>query len=452
MSSEATEAAAGEAPTAGQVVRIHGIAHGGEGVGRSEGEGRIWLVEGALPGDHVLVVRTEERRNMLRGRVVRVLAPGPARAEVDRPTCGGCGWSHVRPEAQAELKRQIAEGQLRRLGIAVPEVVASPQALGYRRRARLHFERRPDGLALGFFRAHTHEIVEGHVCPVLDAPLRHAIGRVRPLASILPDRGELTMLSDGSAVVLGIPGVAPRHEDPEEVELRAALQAALDEVVVGVVVRGGRRELVVGKGRLALDPEGPDGLSVRTGPFEFAQAQAAQNAALVRRVRELAEARGRRVLELFAGAGNFTRALAREAAEIVAVESERESAAALLRLAKQTRAKGQAEIQVRRGDAERALVKFAEEGRGFDSVVLDPPRGGLGLAGARALARVARGRTVMVSCDPATLARDLGPLLAAGHRVVAAAAFDMMPMTPEVEVVVALDAPPGGQAEGAGAT
>lgn len=448
MSLEATEAAAGEAPAAGEVVRIHGIAHGGEGVGRCEGgaEGRIWLVEGALPGDHVLAVRTEERRNMLRGRVVRVLSAGPARAAVVGETCGGCGWSHVRPEAQAELKRQIAEGQLRRLGVPVPEVVASPQPVGYRRRARLHFERTKAGLRLGFFRAHSHEIVDGHVCPVLDAPLRHAVGRVRLLEAILPAHGEVALLSDGTSVVLGVAGILPRADDPEEQGLRAALQAALDPVVVGVVVRGGRRELVVGRGRLALDAD--DGLAVRTGPFEFAQAQSAQNRALVERVARLAAPRGQRALELFAGAGNFTRALAREAAEIVVVEAERESAAGLVRLAKQTRANGQAELHVRRGDAARVLAKFAEEGRGFDCVVLDPPRGGLGLAGARALAQVARGRTVMVSCDPATLARDLGPLLAAGHRVAAAVAFDMMPMTPEVEVVVALDAPPGG---GAGA-
>lgn len=448
MAHEATEAAVGEAPGAGEVVRIHGIAHGGEGVGRCEAgdEGRIWLVEGALPGDHVLAVRTEERRNMLRGRIVRVLTPGPARApEAVGETCGGCGWSHVRAEAQAELKRQIVEGQLRRLGVSVPEVVASPQALGYRRRARLHFERTAGVLRLGFFRAHTREIVDGHVCPVLDAPLRHAIARVRLLAPVLAASGEVALLSDGAAVVIGIAGVPWRGED-REAALREALQAALDEVVVGVVVRGGRRELVVGRGRLALDGGAADELTVRTGPFEFAQAQAAQNRALVERVVRLAAARGKRALELFAGAGNFTRALAREAAEIVAVEADRESAGGLVRLAKQTRAREQAAIHVRRGDAARAVLGFAEEGRGFDCVVLDPPRGGLGLAGAGALARVARGRTVMVSCDPATLARDLEPLLAAGHRVAAAVAFDMMPMTPEVEVVIALDAPPGGAA------
>jgi 23S rRNA (uracil1939-C5)-methyltransferase len=444
MTSEARQAGAGEGP-AGEVVTIHAIAHGGEGVGRSEGgDGRIWLVEGALPGEQVLAARTEEHKRMLRGRIIKVVAASPERvAPPDAETCGGCGFQHVRPQAQAELKRQIAEGQLRRLGIAVTQVVPSPQAVGYRRRARVHYERAGEGLRIGFYRRKTREIFEGHACPVLHPTLQHAIERVRLLAPVLRERGEVALIGDGTAVVVGVPGLAPLPDDPGEERLRAALQAALDGVVVGVVARGGRRDLVVGRGRLALDAEGPEDMPVRTGPFEFAQAQSQQNRALVRKVVELAAPRGLRVLELFAGAGNFTRALAREAAEVVAIEADRDSAAGLLRLAKQAGAKGQATIEARRGDATRALQKLAAEGRGFDCVVLNPPRAGLGLAGARALAQVARGRTVLVSCDPATLARDLEPLLAAGHRPVAAVAFDLMPMTPEVEVVVALDAQHG---------
>lgn len=444
MTSEARQAAAGEVP-AGEVVTIHAIAHGGEGVGRvAGGDGRVWLVEGALPGEQVLAVRTEEHKRMLRGRVVRVLTPSPDRvAPPDAETCGGCGFQHVRASAQAELKRQIAEGQLRRLGIAVSEVVPSPQAVGYRRRARVHYEREGGALRLGFYRRRTREILEGHACPVLHPTLQHAIERARVLAPVLRGRGEIALIGDGSSVVIGLPGLAPLPDDEGEQRLRAALQAALDEVVVGVVARGGRRDLVVGRGRLALDAEGPEDMPVRTGPFEFAQAQSEQNRALVRKVVELAAPRGLRVLELFAGAGNFTRALAREAAEVLAIEADRDSAAGLLRMAKQAGARGQATIDARRGDATRALQKFAADGRGFDCVVLNPPRSGLGLDGARALAQVARGRTVLVSCDPATLARDLEPLIAAGHRPVAAVAFDLMPMTPEVEVVVALDAAHG---------
>lgn len=451
MGSEATEAVTGER------VEIRGIAHGGEGVGRAAGAGgeapidtRTWLVEGALPGEHVLAARTEERRRMIRGRTLKVLVASPDRVAPPCPVegiCGGCGLQHARAAAQAELKRQIVEGALRRLGIAVPHALASPRALGYRRRARLHAERVGGALRLGLHRRHSHEVLDLGHCPVFDAPLNHALARLHALAAAdgafarLLGRGEVHLLSDGAAVVVGIPGLAPQEGDPGEAGLRAALAEALDAVVVGVVARGGRRELVVGRGRLALADAGPEDMSIPTGPFEFAQAQAAQNRVLIERVVGLAEARGGRVLELFAGGGNFTRALAREAAEIVAVEEDRGSAAALLRLAKKTIASRQAKIEVRRLDAAKALVRYAAEGKGFDRVVLDPPRAGLGLAGARALAQVARGRTVFVACDPATLARDLEPLLAAGHRATTALAIDMMPMTPEVEVIVALDAP-----------
>ncbi|WP_434416271.1 class I SAM-dependent RNA methyltransferase [Nannocystis pusilla] len=447
---EAAEAAAGER------VEVRGIAHGGEGVGRAVGDGadtRTWLVEGALPGEQVLAVRSEERRRMIRGRTLQVLTPSPDRVTPPCPVegvCGGCGLQHARAAAQAELKRQIAEGALRRLGIAVPHALASPRALGYRRRARLHVERVGDEVRLGLHRRHSHEVLALAHCPVFDAPLNHALARLAALAGgaggfsqVLRQlrRGEVHLLSDGAAVVVGIPGLAPREGDADEAGLRAALAEVLDNVIVGVVARGGRRELVVGRGRLALADAGPEDMAIPTGPFEFAQAQAAQNRALVERVVALADARGGQVLELFAGGGNFTRALAREAAEVVAVEEDRGSASALLRLAKKALASRQAKVEVRRLDATRALGRYAAEGRSFDRVVLDPPRSGLGLHGARALARVASGRTVFVACDPATLARDLEPMLEAGHRAASALAIDMMPMTPEVEVIVALDAP-----------
>ena len=95
---------------------------------------------------------------------------------------------------------------------------------------------------------------------------------------------------------------------------------------------------------------------------------------------------------------------------------------------------------VRREPAATALSRAAAAGERFELVVLDPPRGGLGMGPARDLARVACGRTIYVACDPATLARDLEVLTKCGHRLVDVAVFDMMPMTSEVEVVAVLDA------------
>ena len=127
--------------------------------------------------------------------------------------------------------------------------------------------------------------------------------------------------------------------------------------------------------------------------------------------------------------------------ELLAVETDAHGVEGLRQLAARIAVRGGARLIVRREPAATALSRAAEAGERFEVVVLDPPRGGLGTGPARDLARVARGRTIYVACDPATLARDLAVLTQAGHQIVDVSVFDLMPMTPEVEVVAVLDAP-----------
>nr|WP_255216611.1 TRAM domain-containing protein [Pseudenhygromyxa sp. WMMC2535] len=448
-------------------VRIHDLAHGGEGVGRveaprdSEGEpeGRVCFVEGALPGELVRVAIDARHKRWLRGHVVELLAASeaPLRAEPPCPLadrCGGCSWQHVAPAAQAELKQGIVAGQLRRLPLPPKgphfTIVASPSALGYRRRARMHYTRTPGGLSLGFFGHHSREVVDCERCLVLDAALDWALQQARAWASWLPSTGEILGLSNGREVVLGLPGVRP---DPElEAAIRAVIEASQaaaeqDEqapVLLGVQLRGGRGRHGVGQTWLELDSvPGSATLPVVQGPFTFSQAQAAQNHALVEHVADMAaaagsgSAEGPRILELHAGVGNFSRVLARVGRRVWASDADREAVATLQR----TVERWGLSVNVKRAQAERLLAKLAEGDRPYDVIVLDPPRAGIGEQAARDLAQVVRRRVVYVSCDPATLARDLQAMLAADAslRLVDVRVFDMMPMTPEVEVVATVE-------------
>ena len=443
-------------PAGPQRVTIHAIAHGGEGIGRvleQAGDTRVWFIEGALPGDTVLAEATQIKTRMIRGRKLELVVASPLRQEAPcalADSCGGCGWQHVRAEAQADLKAQIVTDLLRKFNVPIARVFASPAAEGYRRRARVHFEQGPGGLQLGFFGRGGHGVVDAGHCMVLDAPLRHALTKIRTVAAALPARGELHGISDGTRAILGLAAQAEiggqRLAMPpligDTAALRERLQALLDETLVGIVVAGPREGLGVGESALELDASGPEDMSVRAGPFGFAQAQAEQNAALVAHVLGMAEGdRRRRGLELFAGAGNFTRGLARVTRELLAIETDAHGVAGLQRLSARIGVQGGARLIVRREPAATALSRAAEAGERFELVVLDPPRGGLGTGPARDLARVARGRTIYIACDPATLARDLAVLTDAGHRVVDVSVFDLMPMTPEVEVVAVLDAP-----------
>jgi 23S rRNA (uracil1939-C5)-methyltransferase len=433
-------------PTEPHIVELRDLAHGGAGVGRAvdSDESRVWFVEGALPGERVRTSLDAEHKRWLRGHVLEVLTPAPERVQPPCPIadrCGGCDWQHVDPAAQARFKAQIVAGQLRRIpGVGNRElaVVPSPKPLGYRRRARVHYRRdeaSEGGLVLGFFGHRSHEIVDNRRCIVLDPTLDWAIQQLRRWVSYLPEQGTVHGLSNGTEVVLGLPGA--RHSAEFEVAIRELIDRSEGEspTLVGVQLRGGRERVGVGRTWLELDGHGPTPPVVQ-GPFTFSQAQSEQNAALVEHVVAMARPAERRVLELHAGVGNFTRALARSAKRVWTVDGDREAVANLQR----TVERWGLSVNVKRGQAETVLAKLAAGGRHYDIVVCDPPRSGLGEQASRDLLGVARERIVYVSCDPATLARDLAILLAEGSPFALAdlRVFDMMPMTAEVEVVATL--------------
>ncbi len=396
-------------------------------------DGLTWFVPGALPGELVEVEAERRKARWARGQLLRVIEPGPDRVTppcslADR--CGGCDWQHVAVDRQSEHKRAIVADQLR-AHVADPSLVRLAEVrgptLGYRRRARMHYERQGDALKLGFCAPRSREIVEVSRCPVLRPELDYAMGRLRELAPHLPQRGEAMGLSDGHKASLALPGVRP---GPKVV---AAAKALLDDRLVGLMLRGGRQQMTVGRPRLSLD--GGDGLaSMRANPFSFTQANSTVNAALTRHVAQAARPDGLRVLELYAGAGNLSRALAKTARRVWTLDDDREATGLLRDMAEAE----SLPINAKHGSAPNLLQRLADKDTRYDVVVVDPPRRGLGTAAAAAMARVAEQRVVYVSCDPATLARDLGALIEGGLRLIDVTVFDMMPMTAQVEVVATL--------------
>jgi 23S rRNA (uracil1939-C5)-methyltransferase len=429
------------------IVDVRDLAHGGAGVGSAvteigdDADARVWFVEGALPGERVRARVVTEHKRWIAGDMIELQVAGPDRVTPPCPLatrCGGCNWQHVDASAQARLKAGIVDNQLRRLGIRAATVVASPKALGYRRRARVHYRKEGDTLTLGFFAQRSHEIVDAQTCPVLEPALDWALQQLRGWARFLPEEGSVHGLTNGKQVVLGLPGVRP---DPEfEALVRALIEAGSAEdhegpSLLGVQLRGNRERVGIGQTSLELDGDGPTPPVVQ-GPFTFSQGQSEQNAALVRHVVEQAKATDRRVLELHAGVGNFTRLLARVAKRVWTVDDDREAVANLQRMAEFWGLP----VNVKRGQADRVLAKLAAGERTYDVVICDPPRAGIGVNAARDLIRVARERIVYVSCDPATLARDLAVMLGEGSpfELVDLRMFDMMPMTAEIEVVATL--------------
>lgn len=393
-----------------QELNLHALAAGGDAVGRDDG-GRVTFVSGGAPGDRVRVELLEERKSFARAQLLQVLEPSPDRVEPRCPlfaagTCGGCQWQHVAIEAQRRAKDDIARAALRRLsshGLTLLPILAPVADYEWRRRARFTWyggRKR----ALGFHPPRSHHVTDVEECPQLELGLATALTRLRAvLLPALRGRGELEVLWNGREVHVAIHGDVPRPA----VEALAALEG-----VAGV----SHGKKLLGAPVIAL-PEGGS-----AGAADFVQASHQGNAALRGLVREWAgDVTGQVVVDLFAGNGNLTQELL-AARKVIAVE-EREPKAPPVG------------VDFRVGKAEDLVGELI--GQPVDLLVLDPPR-----TGAKelmpALLKLAPGRILYVSCDPATLARDAEVLVLGGYRPTRAVPMDLMPQTAHIEVLLEL--------------
>ncbi len=415
------------APTSTRAtVRLDGLAHGGDAVGRLP-DGKACFVAYGIPGETVVVDITEERKRFARGTVVDVVEASPHRVPAPCPhfgagQCGGCRLQHIDPAHQADLLRQVVTDQLERIGkLADPPVAPTVRphggdGLGYRITSRMAPD--ADG-RLGFRRAGSHDIKPIDMCPLLEpatAATRAAAGDdwrgVEEVVIRADANGRGTLeIHPGSE---GLPSLPPGD-------------------VAAVVINSARPVPLRGDPILT---ERVGGRTFQVSPSSFFQSSRAGAEALVHLVREAAAVEsGDTVLDLYAGVGLFSAFLAADGGAVTAVEtgkSEAQDAAANV---------ADLDVEVLQGRAEHVVEDLVAEHRRADVVVVDPPRRGIGEEMARRVSQLTRRRIVYVSCDPASLARDAGVLTQAGWRLATAVPVDQFTHTAHVEIVASFDAP-----------
>jgi 23S rRNA (uracil1939-C5)-methyltransferase len=439
------------------VLDIDALAHDGRGIARPGG--KVCFVDGALPGERVEARLLGRRARFEEWITERVLEASPERVSPTCPLvgrCGGCDLQHLAPEAQRRHgERVVLDLLARQAGLAPerldPPLVSAP--FGYRRRARLAvWTPRRGRPVVGFREAAGRRVVAVEVCPVLAPPLDALPGGLayEMARLVAPGRvGHLDLaLADGAdgrvRPVLGVHCTGP-EPDADRERWRAFGVARDAWVFLGGT--GTRRCVHAPTGE---DPDaGPAyalpafDLRLAFEPGDFLQGNGPVNAALVARVVALASpAPGQRVLDAFAGLGNFALPLARGGAAVEALEAAPEL---VLRGGRNAEANGLTSVRFALADLATEPVPLPRGA--FDAAVLDPPR-----AGARSLvtALAARGvpRIVYVSCDPATLARDARILADAGYRLESLALVDLFPQTHHQEALAcfALPSDDGGRA------
>jgi 23S rRNA (uracil1939-C5)-methyltransferase len=371
-----------------ETLTIEKLVYGGEGLARLDG--KVVLTPFVLPGETIRVEIERAKNDLARARVIELIAPSNARVTPECPyfqRCGGCQYQHIDYATQLEQKRAILREVLQRVGkieFAGEIETISGEPWHYRNRVQLHIL---DG-QVGYFEAGSRKLCAIDHCPVASPKLNETIGRF----SAPPTTTALELFTNETEVQVNVVDRVPRAV----LETLAALGATT--------------------------PIEYDGFRVSRNSFFQV------NRFLIDRLVDcaLADARGEWALDLYAGVGLFAKKLVERFAKVTAVESGGSS----FRDLEHNFAEGALKSSV-----EDYLTGLEEKP---DFILADPPRAGLGKQVVKELARLRAARLAIVSCDPATLARDLKSLVADGYRIEKITLADLFPQTFHLETVVQL--------------
>jgi 23S rRNA (uracil1939-C5)-methyltransferase len=395
---------------------LHDMSYGGEAVGRHDG--KVIFVPLAIPGETVRVELVEERERYAHARLLEVLTPAECRVTPPCPyfgTCGGCHWQHIAYPAQLAFKREIVTAQLQRLGKQTSPLVQPVVGMDTPWAYRNHAQAVTDAQGrLGYNALKSHDVVPVDTCCILH-PLVDELWAAFDLEADAPPRLVLRAgIATGEQLVI----LESDDNDIPALEL---------DLPVSCLYQGadGTLTLLAGNDhyheRLA-------GRTYRVSAPSFFQVNTTQAERLVDVVRRYAAPQpGQSILDAYCGVGALGLSLVQEGVRLVGIESSPWAVDDAL-----ANATDDEDVTLIEGAVEEVLPEMEDT---FNTVVLDPPRAGCAPEALEAVVRAQPGRIVYVSCDPATLARDLARLSTSGYRLVEAQPVDMFPQTYHVECV-----------------
>ena len=430
-----------------------------EGLGVARGEGRVVFVPHTITGECWKVRLEKVNKKVAWGRGVELLCSAPSRIRPDCPLagrCGGCQFRHMTYEEELSAKQQKVADALERVGgvhLSLPPILGADCPERYRNKVQFPIaDDREGGIAVGYYRGRSHQVLPVEDC-LLQPESVTALCRVfRETASRLG----LTAYheEDGTGLLrhfyvrtnqagealccIVINGDTLPHA-PELVEVLRTCHPKL----VGVVLNHNKQDTNVILGDTYSTLWGQEwleetlcGMTFRLSVPSFFQINHAQTEELYAKALEFAQLTGTEtVLDLYCGIGTISLALAQKAGKVIGAEIVPQAIEDAIENAKRN---GVTNADFFCGDAGAIAQKLAGDGVRPDVICVDPPRKGLSPEVPAVLAQMAPRRIVYVSCDPATLARDVKRLEELGYKAVNAQAVDLFPRTAHVETVVLL--------------
>jgi len=398
---------------------LHNLGYSGEAVG--EYQGQVVFVPLGIPGETVRAELTEARKRYARARLIEVLEPSPERVASRCRyfgECGGCHWQHIAYPAQLRAKKELLTSQLQRLGKQphplVRPVIGMDDPWAYRNHVQLTMHPQE---GLGYQALRSHEVVAVDECWIIH-PLLEELWAALDLDPEGPPRVSLRAGAGTGEQLILFEG---EEDEPPELEL---------DMPVSCVYQGGRGMPIVLAGD-SFYHERLGGRAFRVSAPSFFQVNTAQAERMLEVVRGyLALQPHERLLDAYCGVGTFALSLAPQVAHVTGIESSPWAISDALA----NRAEQDA-VEFIQGNVEQVLPSLAAS---YDAVILDPPRAGCAPPALEALARCGASRIVYVSCDPATLARDVAHLATFGYELAVVQPIDMFPQTYHLESVALL--------------
>jgi len=406
-------------------VRIERLSYGGRGIGRMP-DGRVVFVPFVLPDELALVQTAKQTKSYVEAELVELIETAPARQQPQCRhfgICGGCDWQHMPYDQQLAVKHELLHQEVaRRLGVEVKmlEPVGSSLAWRYRCHARFQVDRQGN---VGFFARSTHKVVAVNECPVLKDKLAAALEVLK--ITKLGNSGieSVEMMAPSEDLMLQFNKRTPLKRSDNE--LAATLYDAIKPS--GLALRSLRGGQVVRGDKSIKYSSGGSLISTTFGGFIQANMQV--NAAMLDYVSELIP-HNAELLELFCGSGNLSLPLARRCQSVTAIEINSAQVKQAQLLASENRLDN---LKFIAADA----YDYVANSASGKTVLIDPPREGAREIAAKLAASEAE-RLIYVSCNPATLARDLKILVDGGFRLESLRLFDMFPQTYHLESVACL--------------
>lgn len=421
-------------------INIESMAFKGLGVARVNG--KVIFIPYSVTGDEAWVDIVEEKKNYSMGKLKKIIKPSPWRVDPKCPyfgRCGGCQWQHIGASIQGELKKEVLKEALKRLGglkgIPCITVAPSPQYYGYRARVQLKVK----GESIGYYQERSHKLVDIKHCPIVHPLINQMFPPIRKALPFLTRMEGIEMNvspEEGKGVLILHP---LSFQQGMENFVNEFLQA--HPILKGIAVKKKEGLMFFGEPHLSFTiPLNQSGekrdLKFRTSPESFFQVNLEQNQKLIQTVIEFSDAKkDEKVLDLYAGVGNFTLPLAIKVKDVLGIE---ENPMAVEDAKFNAKENGIEKCHFILGRVEDVLERWDRER--YDLIVLDPPRTGCKEA-VDQMVGLKPEKIIYISCEPTILSRDLRFFSERGYQLQKLTLIDMFPQTYHMEVVALLKSP-----------